>query len=151
MLKAVFACDDNWGIGKNGDLPWPHNSEDLKWFKSMTDGKTVIMGRKTWESLPIKPLPNRRNIVVSRNNIEGVETLSHLKFLDFVENSKNEVCLIGGSKLFDSCVHLIDELWLSRIEGDFNCDTFLPRAKIVGLLNLKNVIEENGLKIQRWE
>lgn len=152
MLKAIFACDDDWGIGKDNDLPWPHNSEDLKWFKSMTDGKTVIMGRKTWESLPKKPLPNRVNIVVSSNKVEGARTLSHLDFLSYVQdNVEEEIWLIGGAKLLDSCVHLLDELWLSRIQGSYKCDTFLPRAKVVGLMNLESVFEQNGLTIHKWE
>lgn len=152
MLKAIFACDDNWGIGKNGNLPWPHNSEDLKWFKQMTNDHTVIMGRKTWDSLPQKPLPNRTNIVVSGKKVNGVITLSHSEFIKYLEDSSHkELWLIGGSQLLDSCIHLIDELWLSRINGTFDCDTFLPRAKIVGLMNLESVYEPGGLTIHRWE
>lgn len=152
MLKAIFACDDKWGIGKNGELPWPHNSEDLKWFKRMTDGHTVIMGRKTWESLPKRPLPNRQNIVVSSQFVEGARTLSHKDFLNYVQDNEEEVLwLIGGAQLLDSCVHLLDELWLSRIQGDFECDTILPRTKIVGLMNLESVYEQDGLTIHKWE
>ena len=152
MLKAIFACDDKWGIGKNGDLPWPHNSEDLKWFKEMTDGHTVIMGRKTWESLPRKPLPHRQNIVVSSEPVEGARTISHKDFLTYVQDNDNkELWLIGGAQLLDSCVHLLDELWLSRIQGDFECDTILPRTKIVGLMNLESVYEKNGLTLHKWE
>src|SRR6056297_2869461 len=65
MIRAILACDEDWGIGKNGDLPWPHNPADLKWFKQCTDGGVVVMGRKTWESLPRKPLPNRMNYVIT--------------------------------------------------------------------------------------
>lgn len=152
MLKAIFACDDKWGIGKNGELPWPHNSEDLKWFKRMTDGHTVIMGRKTWESLPKRPLPNRQNIVVGSQFVEGARTLSHKDFLNYVQDNEEEVLwLIGGAQLLDSCVHLLDELWLSRIQGDFECDTILPRTKIVGLMNLESVYEQDGLTIHKWE
>ena len=64
-IHLIWAQDTNGGIGKNGKLPW-HISEDLKKFKSLTYNSTVIMGRKTWDSLPIKPLPNRRNFVLSR-------------------------------------------------------------------------------------
>ena len=73
MIKAILACDENWGIGKAGTLPWLHNPADLKWFKQMTTGSTVVMGRKTWDSLPVKPLPNRKNIVVSSNRVEGAD------------------------------------------------------------------------------
>ena len=65
-IHLIWAQDENGGIGQNGKLPW-HISEDLKNFKSLTLNSTIIMGRKTWDSLPIKPLPNRKNIILSRN------------------------------------------------------------------------------------
>ena len=66
MIKAILACDDEWGIGKDGDLPWPHNPADLKWFKKNTLNCMVIMGKSTWDSLPRKPLPNRENMIVTK-------------------------------------------------------------------------------------
>lgn len=130
MIYAIFACDDNWGIGKNGTLPWPHNSADLKWFKSSTGHSTIIMGRKTWDSLPVKPLPKRKNIVVSSGNVEGAHTsvtIEHLKritipILEHVDN----IWVIGGAQLLESCIDEVDELWLSRIRSSYDCDTFLP-------------------------
>ena len=65
-MKAILAADADWGIGKDGTMPWPHNSDDLKWFKECTIDSTVIMGRKTWDSLPFKPLSDRQNIIISR-------------------------------------------------------------------------------------
>ena len=64
MIAAIVAVDNNWGIGFNGDL-LEHIPEDLKYFKTITDGHAIIMGRKTWDSLPKKPLPGRTNIVIS--------------------------------------------------------------------------------------
>jgi dihydrofolate reductase len=136
MIYAIFACDDSWGIGKNGTLPWPHNSADLKWFKSLTEHSTIIMGRKTWDSLPVKPLPKRKNIVVSSSSVEGAHisvSINQLKkitipMLEYV----GDVWIIGGAQLLESCIDEIDEIWLSRIKSDYNCDTFLP----------KNLIEE---------
>ena len=136
MIYAIFACDDSWGIGKNGTLPWPHNSADLKWFKSLTEHSTIIMGRKTWDSLPVKPLPKRKNIVVSSSSVEGAHisvSIDQLKkitipMLEYV----GDIWIIGGAQLLESCIDEIDEIWLSRIKSDYNCDTFLP----------KNLIEE---------
>jgi dihydrofolate reductase len=136
MIYAIFACDDSWGIGKNGTLPWPHNSADLKWFKSLTEHSTIIMGRKTWDSLPVKPLPKRKNIVVSSSSVEGAHisvSINQLKkitipMLEYV----GDIWIIGGAQLLESCIDEIDEIWLSRIKSDYNCDTFLP----------KNLIEE---------
>jgi len=76
VIRAILACDEEWGIGRDNDLPWPHMQRDLAWFKQCTSNSTVAMGRKTWDSLPRKPLPNRKNIVVSNSNIrlpDGVE------------------------------------------------------------------------------
>ena len=66
MISAIVAVDNNWGIGFNGDL-LEHIPEDLKYFKEITDNHWVIMGRKTWDSLPKKPLPNRTNVVITKN------------------------------------------------------------------------------------
>ena len=65
MISAIVAVDENWGIGSNNEL-LEHIPEDLRRFKKLTDENTVVMGRKTWDSLPVKPLPNRFNIVISR-------------------------------------------------------------------------------------
>ena len=71
-IHLIWAQDHNGGIGKDGNLPW-HISEDLKNFKRLTSGSTILMGRNTWESLPIRPLPERRNIVLSHKEIPDVE------------------------------------------------------------------------------
>ena len=84
MLMMIFACDLNGVIGKNGDLPW-RQSTDLQFFKKTTLGKTVVMGRKTWDSLPF-PLPGRRNIVISRSNRDDVEVMSIQEVREVSEN-----------------------------------------------------------------
>ncbi len=76
-IQLIWAQDKNGGIGKNGKLPW-HISEDLKNFKKITTKHPIIMGRITWESLPFKPLPNRRNIVLSRSNFTETECFSNI-------------------------------------------------------------------------
>ena len=71
-IHLIWAQDENGGIGKDGNLPW-HISEDLKNFKRLTSSFTILMGRNTWESLPVRPLPKRRNIVLSSNEVPDVE------------------------------------------------------------------------------
>ncbi|MDP7465479.1 MAG: dihydrofolate reductase, partial [Candidatus Marinimicrobia bacterium] len=71
-IHLIWAQDENGGIGKDGNLPW-HISEDLKNFKRLTSGFTILMGRNTWESLPVRPLPERRNIVLSSKEVPDVE------------------------------------------------------------------------------
>ena len=77
MLGMIVACDRNGAIGKDGDLPW-RQSTDLQHFKKITMGSNLIMGRKTWDSLPFKPLPNRRNIVLTSTKIPNVEVYNNI-------------------------------------------------------------------------
>jgi dihydrofolate reductase len=154
MIKAILACDQEWGIGKNGALPWPHNSADLKWFKQHTNNSTIVMGRKTWESLPVKPLPNRENIVVTSGLIKGpdvvVDIRSFYKILPQIKFQK-DVWIIGGAQLIEHCLDIIDEFYLSRIEGVYNCDTFLPADLIMDKFKLYDAEEtDSDLYIEKW-
>ena len=110
MIKAILAADANWGIGKDGIMPWPHNSEDLKWFKECTDGECIIMGRKTWESLPFKPLPNRYNIVVtSKGEMVGPHATVDVSTLHMIlDNRSSSPWIIGGGQLVASTLQYID-------------------------------------------
>lgn len=136
MIRAILATDDNWGIGKDGDLPWPHNPDDLKWFKHHTTGGVVAMGKNTWDSLPNKPLPNRNNVVVTSSEQDKNKGGYHFVKFDTAAtdltnmNRLQNVWVIGGAKLVEGLLPIIDEIWLSRIKGDYNCDTFLPRSLI---------------------
>ena len=154
MIKAILACDEAWGIGKDNDLPWPKNPADLKWFKESTLNSPVIMGRKTWESLPFK-LPNRENIVVTTSDtLKGpdvvVDRRSLLKILPQVKHLNQEVWIIGGAKLVESMLGYIDEIHLSRINGIYDCDTFLPLTKIKTLFILENTKLTPELTIETW-
>jgi dihydrofolate reductase len=142
-IKAILAHDEEWGIGKNGDLPWPKKPGDLQWFRETTEGSVVVMGRKTWESLPHKPLRNRLNLVISSSWMGDFSPKPHGVY------SGNDVCLviteiiqtryigvediwiIGGAELVKSCLPIIDELWLNNVGGDYSCDVFLPKEKIM--------------------
>ena len=139
MIRAILACDDEMGIGRNGDLPWPHNPADLKWFKETTVGDTVVMGKNTWDSLPVKPLPKRTNIVVTRQN-SGVTGsflyVSRDKLEELLLKKDNNIWIIGGAQLLDSVLHLVEEIHLSRIRGKHDCDTFLPVSRIEEMFTL---------------
>lgn len=147
MIKAILACDEEWGIGKDGELPWPHNPADLKWFKDNTLGAVIVMGKSTWDSLPLKPLPERENIIVTSSTKKlGTTDYQFVKFnkinqiLLEVEKSK-DVWIIGGAKLIEGLLDIITEFHLSKIKGVYNCDTFLPR----------NLIEKDYYKKQSSE
>lgn len=142
MIKAILAHDEKWGIGKNGDLPWPKNADDLNWFKESTAGGIVVMGRKTWESLPRKPLPNRLNLVISSNWMDYFDPKPHGIYggkdvckivTDVIQSRYNgveDIWIIGGAQLVKSCLPIIDELWLNNVGGDYTCDVFLPEEEI---------------------
>lgn len=97
-MKYILAVSDNNCIAIDNDLPW-HIKHDFQWFKMNTYGNPVIMGRRTWESLSKKPLPGRRNIVVSRRKVPGAETMNSIrKIRDFV-NEHPSTWVIGGAEL----------------------------------------------------
>lgn len=125
-LTIVVAVDARGGIGIDNKLPW-HLPEDLAHFKRTTLGHPVIMGRKTFDSIG-RPLPNRRNIVVTRNTEwrhEGVEAVHSLEAaLALVADVPS--CIIGGAQIFADALPLTDRLVITEIDKTFDCDTFFP-------------------------
>ena len=153
MIRAILAHDVYWGIGKNGDLPWPTNSDDLKWFKESTTGSTIVMGRNTWESLPFKPLPNRHNIVVSNTlKTEACEVVKPNVYLSRLKeiSETSDVWIIGGAQLLESSLGIIDELWLNDVSGDYQCDTFLPIKKIQTLFKINHTQIRSFGVVSTW-
>ncbi len=141
MISAILACDDKGGVGKDGGLPWPKCEEDLAYFKRMTEGKTVIMGSSTWQSKGMpKPLPNRHNVVVTLSPdrhpgaddyipYANIGLLASIKQLEDTRVPEN-VFIIGGANLINEVLLSIDRFYLSRIPGNYNCDTHLPLERI---------------------
>ena len=105
-FKAIVAMSLNRAIGKDNKLPW-HLPEDLKWFKKLTTGNVIIMGRKTWESIG-KPLPNRESIVVTHSSIPGIRTTTSLKEIDPNSDSR-DYFIIGGAQLFREALPLCSD------------------------------------------
>ncbi len=115
MLTLIVAVDRNRAIGKDGDLPW-RQSTDLKRFKEITMGSTIIMGRTTFDSIG-KPLPGRRNIVLSRNphwEFEGVETMSVEQVLSLGKDE--DAFVIGGGQIYEIFIHSCDSIELTIID-----------------------------------
>ena len=137
-IALVVAMDANRGIGVDNQLPW-HLPEDLAHFKRVTLGHPIIMGRKTFESIG-RPLPGRRNIVVTRNGDwrhDGAETAGSL--VDAVALVGSEAaCVIGGAQIFAEAMELADRLIVTHIDKVFRCDTFFPEidgARWTAVLN----------------
>ena len=153
MIRAILACDENWGIGKSGALPWPHNPADLKWFKASTLNHTIVMGKATWDSLPVKPLPNRVNVVVSSSNILAkvdVVSISDLRRRISSMDTEQDVWIIGGARLIEGMMDYIDEFHLSQIKGNYNCDTFLPSTLIQENYSLTSSQFQGDVYVDVW-
>jgi dihydrofolate reductase len=155
MIRAILAHDSEWGIGKDNSLPWPKNSEDLKWFKECTTGSTIMMGRNTWESLPFKPLPNRINAIVTSKRTKdtlGCVVADMEGMLDILPQLKEQrdIWVIGGAQLLESMLPYIDEIWLNNVGGDYNCDIFLPKEKITKLFYRDNVEVKSFGIVTKW-
>lgn len=129
MLTFVWIEDENQLIGRANKLPW-HLPADLKHFKAVTVGDAVLMGRKTYEALPIKPLPNRRNIILTRNKdyvAPGAEVFhSKEAILSAVDTDQQTLHIIGGGEIYRLFIDEVDELYQTIIEGDFEGDTYFP-------------------------
>ena len=159
MIRAILACDDTGGVSKNGTLPWPHNSRDLKWFKDNTAGHIVVMGSTTWEDLGMpRPLPKRTNVLVTtrKNDYAGADAyvsgnlLNEIKLLE--KNYPSLITwVIGGPNIIEQTLGVIDEFYLSRIPGDYDCDTHLPMKKIETLFKVKWEEEHPEVKFQILE
>ena len=128
-ISMIAAMDSKMGIGKNGTLPWSI-PEDLQRVRSLTKGHTIIMGRKTFESIG-HPLPDRTNIILTRNlsyNSMGCPIVTSLNEAIRMakDNGESEVFIFGGGDVFAQGIALADELYLTIVEGDFGADTFFP-------------------------
>jgi len=132
-LVSVVAVAKNGVIGRDGDLPWRIPS-DLKRFKAVTLGKPVVMGRKTWESLPRKPLPGRSNFVISRSmpSAAGAHVFDTVDAgLDAargaaIEAGTDEVCLIGGAQLYADLLDRTDRIYLTEVDLEPEGDAIFP-------------------------
>ncbi len=132
-INVIVAMTKRRIIGKDGTLPW-HLSEDLKLFKAHTTGNIVIMGRKTFDSIG-RPLPNRRNLVVSKSiqeneKVAGVEYFPDLEHaLNAAQDGSGKIFIIGGASIYQQMIEKADRLYISLVDGDFDGDTCFPEVK----------------------
>lgn len=128
-ITIIAAMDKNNVIGSKGTIPW-HCPTDLRWFKSYTLGKTVVMGSKTFKSLK-KPLPHRTNVVVTRNIYtllpKGVVRSSTVESAIALASSYSEdVVVIGGGKVYQKALPYVDEMFITLMSGEWKGDTYFP-------------------------
>ncbi len=146
-INIIAAIGPNRELGKDNKLLW-HISEDLKRFKDLTMGKVVIMGRKTYESLK-KPLSNRINIIITRNQNYKIDKCLVVNSLEeAMEKSKTsgEAFIIGGGEIYKQALPYAQKLYLTIVEGQFEADTFFPDYSEFKKIVFQRKGESNGYK-----
>lgn len=126
--SIIVAADENNGIGINNKLPW-HISDDLKYFKRLTKDKVVLMGRKTWESLPVKPLPNRINIVLTHNKdyvAQGAQMINSIDEALRHCQQYDEIFVMGGVEIYKQFLSHAHKIYITRIHSTFLVDAYFP-------------------------
>lgn len=132
MISIIVATDKNGLIGNGDKIPW-HLPADFAYFKKKTLGHPVIMGRKTYDSIG-KPLPGRDNIVITREDIEieGVRVAHSIKeVVDLAKESSGseEIFIIGGAGIYVQTIDLVDRIYITYVDGEFNGDIYFPKIK----------------------
>lgn len=132
VSSIIVACAEDGGIGIDGKMPWTRFPEDMARFRAITAGSTLIMGRRTWDSLPRRPLPGRHNIVVSSKPEIG--DVSHVPHPDTVAG---RACYIGGVGIFEEALDFVDVVHMTSVCKTYKgCDCFFPLDKMKRLFRL---------------
>lgn len=160
MISLIVAMDQNRVIGKNNKLPW-HLPADLQYFKKVTMGHPIVMGRKTFESIG-RVLPGRENVIVTRNQefkAEGCVVLHDIAQIKmFADNHEAEVFVIGGAEIFKEILPFTDRLYITEIHETFEGDTFFPEidenewdeiSSNPGNIDEKNLIAHDFIILQK--
>ena len=139
MIKAILAVDDKYGVSKNGSMPWPSNSLDLSWFSKNTKENVIVMGSLTWRDPKMPtPLKKRINVLITSkdsNYYPGADIYAKGNIENTVNNIQEKfpdklIWIIGGPNIIEQSFSLIEEFYLTRIYGNYNCDTFLDVKRI---------------------
>jgi dihydrofolate reductase len=128
MISIIVAVSEDWGIGKDNELLW-HISEDLKRFKRLTLGKTILMGKKTWDSLPRKPLPGRKNIVLTDVPDECIDCSVTAYSIDDALSKCDpgeEIFVIGGGSVYRQFMDIADRLYITHVHRKAEADVYFP-------------------------
>ena len=151
-IYGIMAMDRNGGVGYNNQLPWPHLPADMRYFKNVTSGNTVVMGRKTWESMGSKPLPNRVNVVLTRGSSEipgtdlVVNSLSTEQLGHIFSHFERNIYIIGGPSIIKEYADILSGLHITHIDAEFECDTFFDQNilnRFVPVSNIEYTLNES--------
>ena len=163
-VSLIVAMDKNRGIGKNNDLMW-HLPNDMRFFKETTVNHIVVMGRKNYDSIPEKyrPLPNRRNIILTRNSNFKAKDCDVFNSLDdalgaYEYGSEKTIFIIGGGQIYALALaqEVVDEMYITYVDGDYDADTFFPEfdeskwSKELVLKQEKDDRHKNSFEVFRY-
>ena len=142
MIGILVAVSPEGVIGKDNKIPW-HYSTDLKRFKKLTVGKTIVMGRKTWESLPTKPLPDRRNIVITKSKLDGVECFKSIE--EAMQNCEGDVWFIGGAGIYQEAMQKADIIDMTLVPDSVSGEDciYFPTIDKSWIEGATNTLEED--------
>lgn len=159
QFNAIMAHDLYYGIGRGGLLPWPHNKEDMKWFRECTTGHVVVMGSNTWKSIGNKPLKNRINVVLTKNRdsiIGNPDLILSGSTDEIVEILKQKYCnlkiwFIGGGEIYKQFLEYCEMIYLTKFNGDYGCDVFVNLDKTISNFELMSSDVREDLTFAIWK
>ena len=151
MIKAIMAVDEKGGISKGKSMPWPKNSKDLNWFRKNTLNQVDVMGSGTWvDPFMPTPLKFRENILITSKNksvypganryLNGGDLVLEIQNLETIYLNK-DIFIIGGSQIINNTISIVQEFYLTRIYGNFNCEKFINLESIEENMNLVKKID----------
>jgi dihydrofolate reductase len=157
MIAALFAVDNIGGMGWKGSLPWPHNKDDMKWFKTITQDQIVVMGKKTWDSPDMpSPLPGRFNVLftnkfLDRDDVEQIkgdvcEALKSLK----QNNRRKNIFIIGGLNLLLQSKPVLDRIYVTRIQGEYLNDTQINLPEFLDGMKLHQTVNLGSCSVEEY-
>lgn len=148
-MKAIACVDKNMGLGFNGDLIIK-SKKDMDYFKRITTGHAVVMGRATFESIGSKPLKNRINIVISSNPVENKDVISFTSIIDFLASKYNnkDTFIIGGASIYKQFLPYINEIYLTEVDVACDADVFFPQFRDKFTLVEKQFVKDSDLTME---
>jgi dihydrofolate reductase len=151
-VNAILACDLDFGIGNEGNLPWPKNERDMQWFRDHTLGHVVLMGRTTWESIGSKPLPKRQNVVVTSKTIDADFTMSGDmgQIIQYVKGLYDglHIWIIGGADIYEQAIPYCDKLYLTKMNKKYKCDRYVESDIITKFPVIEHWSEDKEMTFQ---
>lgn len=158
MICSILASTSSGGIGNRGTLPWPKHKEDLAWFKQHTTDQIVVMGRNTWDDpMMPKPLPNRVNCVVSHNHIMNYQVrrlhgdiVAEITTMSTSFPNK-DIFIIGGQQLYETTSDLVERVYLTRMKGNYWCDTRINLERYLSCFRVKSVRPGTDCTYEIWD